>query len=59
MQQAKNDGTLPNNDHNTRIVVFGNDLKLVRAISDAITKEAFHNVAYFAGTYAELTDATK
>jgi len=59
MQQAKNDGTLPNNDHNTRIVVFGNDLKLVRAISDAITKEAFHNVAYFAGTYAEVTDATK
>jgi len=59
MQQAKNDGTLPSNDHNTRIVVFGNDLKLVRAISDAIAKEAFHNVAYFAGTYAELTDATK
>ena len=59
MQQAKNDGTLPINDHNTRIIVFGDDPKLVRAISDAIAKEAFHNVAFYGGTYAELNNATK
>jgi rhodanese-related sulfurtransferase len=59
MQQAKNDGTLPINDHNTRIIVFGDDAQLVRAISDAIAKEAFHNVAFFAGTYADLSNATK
>ena len=59
MQQAKNDGTLPINDHNTRIVVFGDDPKLVRAISDAIAKEAFHNVAFYAGTYAEFSHATR
>jgi rhodanese-related sulfurtransferase len=59
MQQAKNDGTLPINDHNTRIIVFGDDPKLVRAISEAIANEAFHNVAFYAGTYAELSNATK
>ena len=59
MQQAKNDGTLPVNDHNTRIIVFGDDPKLVRAISDAIAKEAFHNVAFYAGTYAEFSNATR
>ena len=59
MQQAKNDGTLPINDHNTRIIVFGDDPKLVRAISDAIAKEAFHNVAFYAGTYAEFSNATR
>jgi rhodanese-related sulfurtransferase len=59
MQQAKNDGTLPINDHNTRIIVFGDDPQLVRAISDAMAKEAFHNVAFYPGTYAELSNATK
>jgi rhodanese-related sulfurtransferase len=59
MQKAKNDGTLPINDHNTRIIVFGDDAQLVRAIGDAIAKEAFHNVAFFAGTYADLSNATK
>jgi rhodanese-related sulfurtransferase len=59
MQQAKNDGTLPINDHNTRIIVFGADPQAVRAIGEALTKEAFHNVAFFGGTYAELISATK
>jgi rhodanese-related sulfurtransferase len=59
MQQAKNDGTFPINDHNTRTIVFGDDAPLVRAIGDAIAKEAFHNVAFFAGTYADLSNATK
>lgn len=59
MQQAKNDGTLPINDHNARIIVFGDDPQLTRAISDSIAKEAFHNVAFYAGTYAELSNATK
>jgi rhodanese-related sulfurtransferase len=59
MQQIKNDGTLPINDHNTRIILFGEDVQLVRAIGDAIAKEAFHNVAFFAGSYADLSNATK
>lgn len=49
----------PSTTTNTRIIVFGGDPKLVRAISDAIAKEAFHNVAFYGGTYAELNNATK
>ena len=54
MQEAKNSGTLPMDDHNTRIIVFGDDLQNVQAIADAIAKEAFHNVAFFDGKYADL-----
>jgi len=58
MQQAKNDGTLPVEDHNTRIIVFGDDLQDIQAIAEAIAKEAFDNVAFFAGKYDELAAAT-
>ena len=54
MQQAKNDGTLPMDDHNTRIIVFGDDSQMVVAVADSIAKEAFHNVAFFAGSAADL-----
>jgi hypothetical protein len=50
MQQAKNDGTLPVEDHNTRIIAFGDDLQDVQTIADALAKEAFDNVAFFAGS---------
>ena len=59
MQQAKNDGTLPVEDHNTRIIAFGDDLQDVQTIADALAKEAFDNVAFFAGTYVELAVAIK
>jgi rhodanese-related sulfurtransferase len=59
MLQAKNDGTLPVEDHNTRIIVFGDDLQDIQAIAEAIAKEAFDNVAFFAGKYAELAAAIK
>jgi rhodanese-related sulfurtransferase len=59
MQQVKNDGMLPMDDHNTRIIVFGNDPQTVRAVADAIAKEAFSNVIFFAGTYADLASNAK
>jgi len=59
MQQAKNDGTLPVEDHNTRIIVFGDDLQDIQAIAEAIAKEAFDNVVFFAGKYSELAAAIK
>ncbi len=59
MQQAKNDGTLPIEDHNTRIIVYGDDPQAVRSVAEAITKEAFHNVAFFGGTAADLGRALK
>lgn len=59
MQQAKNDGTLPIEDHNTRIIVFGDDPQTVVNIADALAKEAFHNVSFFGGEYSDLAAGTK
>ncbi|HJQ39880.1 MAG TPA: rhodanese-like domain-containing protein [Thermoanaerobaculia bacterium] len=54
LKAAKDDGRLPMNDHNTRIVVFGRDPRQARHVAEAIAREAFHNVSFFAGTYEEL-----
>ncbi len=51
---AKNDGRLPMQDHNTRIIVFGQDSEQASEVAEALAREAFHNVTYFAGTYAAL-----
>ena len=59
IQKAKNEGTLPIEDHNTRIIVFGDDPQAVRSVTEAIAKEAFHNVAFFAGNATDLVRAMK
>jgi hypothetical protein len=46
-------------DHNTRIVVFGKDAAQARALAEAVAREAFHNVAYFPGTFDSLRTAVK
>ena len=51
---AKNDGRLPMEDHNTRIVVFGRDGNQASEVAEALAREAFHNVTYFAGTFEEI-----
>jgi len=51
---AKNDGRLPMEDHNTRIIVFGQDCNQASEVAEALAGEAFHNVAYFAGTYEAI-----
>ncbi|MGI9225232.1 MAG: rhodanese-like domain-containing protein [Woeseiaceae bacterium] len=51
---AKNDGRLPMEDHNTRIIVFGEDSEQAKDVAEALAREAFHNVTYFAGTYEAL-----
>jgi len=51
---AKNDGRLPMEDHNTRIIVFGQDSEQARKVAEALAREAFHNVTYFAGGYEAL-----
>jgi rhodanese-related sulfurtransferase len=48
MKQAKDDGRLPMDDHNTRIIVFGATARDARAVADAIAREAFHNVSFVA-----------
>ena len=57
IKAAKDDGRLPMEDHNTRIVVFGRDSEQARAVAEAIAREAFHNVSFFPGSYAELSAA--
>ena len=52
--EAKNDGRLPMEDHNTRIIVFGENAAQARAVADAIAQAAFHNVTYFEGTAEAL-----
>lgn len=54
VKAAKDDGRLPMEDHNTRIVVFGRDARQARAVADAIAQEAFHNVSYFEGDFSAL-----
>jgi rhodanese-related sulfurtransferase len=54
VKAAKDDGRLPMVDHNTRIVVFGQDGVQAKAVAEAIAQEAFHNVAYFGGTFETL-----
>jgi hypothetical protein len=42
-------------DHNTRIfVVAGNEVQ-ARAAAEAIVRDAFHNVSFYAGSVLELT----
>lgn len=54
VKKAKDDGRLPMEDHNTRIIVFGRDGAQARAMTEAIAKEAFHNVSYFGGGFDDL-----
>ena len=52
--KAKDDGRLPMEDHNTRIIVFGNDAAQAKAAADEIARNAFHNVSFYAGSLADL-----
>ena len=54
VKAAKDDGRLPMEDHNTRIIVFGNDGIQAREVAEALAREAFHNVSYFHGPYEQL-----
>jgi rhodanese-related sulfurtransferase len=50
---------MPNNDFNTRIVLFGHDKAQARALADAIGKTPYQNVSYFPGTFEALAAAVK
>jgi rhodanese-related sulfurtransferase len=57
VSRAKDDGRLPMEDHNTRIVVLGADAEAARYVAEALTREAFHNVSFFAGPFATVQKA--
>ena len=51
VERAKDDGRLPMEDHNTRIVVFGSTVEQARATAETIAKNAFHNVMFCVATF--------
>lgn len=57
VKRAKDDGRLPMEDHNTRIVVVGRGVEDARHVAEALAREAFHNVAYFTGGFDEARRA--
>ena len=59
LKNAKKDGRLPVNDHNTRIIVFGRDGAQAKYVAEVLCKQAFHNTAYFGGTFKTLQSALK
>lgn len=59
VRRAKDDGRLPMEDHNTRIVVVGASAADARYVAEAIAREAFHNVAFYRGSVADALAATR
>lgn len=59
IKAAKDDGRLPMEDHNTRIIVFGINSNQAREVAEAITREAFGNVSYFEGDFNSLIKLIK
>jgi rhodanese-related sulfurtransferase len=59
VKAAKDDGRLPMEDHNTRILVFGATTDQARAVAEAIAKEAFHNVSFFDGNVDQFKAAAR
>lgn len=59
VKRAKDDGRLPMEDHNTRLIVIGRDAAEARYVAEALSREAFHNVAYFRGSFQEAQAALK
>jgi rhodanese-related sulfurtransferase len=59
VKRAKDDGRLPMEDHNTRLIVIGRDIAEARYVAEALMREAFHNVAYFRGSYDEAQAALR
>lgn len=59
VRRAKDDGRLPMNDHNTRIIVVGSQGADARYVAEALAREAFHNIAFFGGTMEDALVATR
>jgi len=59
VRRAKDDGRLPMNDHNTRIIVVGSSAADARYVAEALAREAFDNVAFYRGTVEEALRAIR
>jgi rhodanese-related sulfurtransferase len=52
--KAKDDGRLPMDDFNTRVVVFGREQAQAQQTAEALVGHGFNNVKFFEGTFLEL-----
>lgn len=59
LDKAQKDVRLPVEDHNTRIIVLGDNGAEAKAVAEALTRTAFHNVAFYAEPVATLHNALK
>ena len=59
VKKAKDDGRLPLDDHNARIVVVGASVADARYVAEALAREAFHKVVFFAGTMSDAQAAVR
>jgi rhodanese-related sulfurtransferase len=50
---------LPEDDFNTRVVLFGRDAAQARALAEALSNRPWHNVSYLAGSFEALKTAIK
>lgn len=57
VSQAEKDRRLRYYDHNTRMIIFGNDAGEARVVAEEFIKNAYSNASYFGGTYDELKRA--
>lgn len=46
-------------ERSTRLIVIGLDLADARFVAQALSREAFHNVAYFRGNFQEAQAALR
>jgi rhodanese-related sulfurtransferase len=56
LMRALDDGRLPMEDYNSRIMVFGRGGEQARALAEAVAGRGFHNVAYFPGSFRNLVE---
>lgn len=52
--KAKDDGRLPMDDFNTRVVVFGGDGMQAQSMAEVLVQQGFNNVKYFDGHFGAL-----
>jgi rhodanese-related sulfurtransferase len=56
---ALQEAPLPQDDFNTRIVLFGRDGAQARVLADSFSKRPWHNVTYFPGSFEALAAAVR
>jgi rhodanese-related sulfurtransferase len=59
VEKAKDDGRLPMDDHNTRMVVFGSTAAEARATAEALAKNAFDNVMFCVDVFCRQQIASR